>query len=390
MEFARNLIIESVLGVWTSFLHNWPFLIVSIFVAVSLKLFVDTSKISGFLTRYRNAGVLAATLAAVTTPFCSCGTTAVILGMMASTIPWSPIIAFMVASPLTSPEELIYSAGLFGWPFALAFFISSILLGLMGGLIGVILERKDLLKNQSRYTETFVEKTVQFSVNPVMRNRFAVVEASSPSVACSSCAPEFALEFYPVLDQHLPSNENACGCKSESGMSVSTTSQCEISHQKSVLPQSCCEEIKSTRHARVTLQSFLKESFTTGKRLTVMFFGFALIGYLMNGLIPSSWVSSIFGQGNIYSVPLAATLGVPLYINTEGSLPLVRTLVDSGMSQGAALAFLITGAGTSIGAMAGALTIARWRVVAVVIGTLWIGGIGLGYAYNFILAIGLV
>ena len=57
-------------------------------------------------------------------------------------------------------------------------------------------------------------------------------------------------------------------------------------------------------------------------------------------------------------------------------------MLDSGMSQGAALAFLITGAGTSLGALGGALTIARWRVIAIVIGTLWVGSILLGFAYD--------
>jgi uncharacterized protein len=45
------------------------------------------------------------------------------------------------------------------------------------------------------------------------------------------------------------------------------------------------------------------------------------------------------------------------------------------MSEGTVLAFLLTGAGTSVRAIAGALTIARWRVLAVVIGTLWAGAI---------------
>jgi uncharacterized membrane protein YraQ (UPF0718 family) len=57
-------------------------------------------------------------------------------------------------------------------------------------------------------------------------------------------------------------------------------------------------------------------------------------------------------------------------------------MLASGMSQGAALAFLITGAGTSIGAVGGALTIARWRVLAIVVGTLWAGSIFIGLAYN--------
>ncbi len=65
-------------------------------------------------------------------------------------------------------------------------------------------------------------------------------------------------------------------------------------------------------------------------------------------------------------------------------LPLFRAMLEGGMSQGAALAFLITGAGTSIGAIGGALTIARWRVIGIVIGTLWVGSILLGFAYNLL------
>jgi len=57
------------------------------------------------------------------------------------------------------------------------------------------------------------------------------------------------------------------------------------------------------------------------------------------------------------------------------------------MSPGAALAFLITGAGTSAGAIAGALTIARWRVIALVVGALWVGAILTGFIYNALLAL---
>ncbi len=117
-----------------------------------LKRYIDAEKVSSFLLRFRGAGVLASTIAAVVTPLCSCGTTAVVLGMLASTVPWAPIVAFMVASPLTSPEELLYSAGLFGWPFALAFFLASIFLGLAGGAIAARFENWGWLKNQVRFT----------------------------------------------------------------------------------------------------------------------------------------------------------------------------------------------------------------------------------------------
>jgi uncharacterized membrane protein YraQ (UPF0718 family) len=118
--------------------------------------------------------------------------------------------------------------------------------------------------------------------------------------------------------------------------------------------------------------------------LLPLFIGFTFLGYLLNGLIPAEWITQLFGSGHAYSIPLAATLGLPFYINTEASLPLVRAMIDSGMSHGAALAFLVTGAGTSLGAIGGALTIARWRVIAIVIGTLWIGSILVGLIYSLL------
>jgi hypothetical protein len=94
----------------------------------------------------------------------------------------------------------------------------------------------------------------------------------------------------------------------------------------------------------------------------------------------------LFGAGKVYGVPLAATIGLPLYISSEASLPMVRALLDSGMSQGAVMAFLIAGSGTSRGAIAGALTIARWRVVGLVVAVLWAGAMAAGFAYNLLLA----
>ncbi len=119
-----------------------------------------------------------------------------------------------------------------------------------------------------------------------------------------------------------------------------------------------------------------------------MFVGFAFIGYVLNGLIPAAWVSSLFGSGRIYGVPLAATIGLPLYVSSEASLPMVRALLDSGMSQGAVMAFLIAGSGTSIGAIAGALTIARWRVVGLVVGVLWLGAMAAGFGWNSLVSLG--
>jgi uncharacterized membrane protein YraQ (UPF0718 family) len=286
------------------------------------------------------------TAVAVATPFCSCGTTAVILGMMASTIPWAPIVAFMVASPLTSPQELFYSAGLFGWPFAIAFFVASIVLGLMGGAIASYAESRGWLKDQAR-----------------------IAEPKSPTLSIGIMGGPAPLDL-PMAGQPAASAAGASQCSC-------STNRVELP----VISQSVVEPAKPV----VTFRMFMQETWSISKRLLPLFFGFTFIGYLLNGLIPTAWITGLFGAGHAYSIPLAATLGLPFYINTEASLPLVRAMLDSGMSQGAALAFLITGAGTSIGAIGGALTIARWRVIAIVIGTLWAGSVLIGFAYNVLI-----
>ncbi len=336
-----------------TFSHNWFLLLISILISAALKLYVDQDAIARFLRRNTKNSVLLSTGVAVVTPFCSCGTTAVVLGMMASTIPWAPVVAFMVASPLTSPEELFYSAGLFGWNFAIAFFVASILLGLIGGAVASFAESRGWLDNQARMAKP---KELTLSLRSMVGPApIHLPMALQPAGAGSSVA-------LPILSQ-----------------SVTQADQCSCSSSQTN-PSVVAQPVPTA--SSVTARMFMDELVTVSKRLLPLFFGFTFVGYLLNGLIPAAWITSLFGSGHAYSIPLAATLGLPFYINTEASLPLVRAMLDSGMSQGAALSFLITGAGTSIGALGGALTIARWRVIAIVIGTLWVGSIFIGLAYN--------
>ena len=367
MEFLLGLGIKSIEQVWLTLQHNWPYLAASVVIATLLKLYVNGQQVSAFLARYRGAGVAAATAAAVATPLCSCGTTAVILGMMASRMPWAPVVAFMVASPLTSPEGLVYSAGLFGWPFALAFYLASIILGLAGGWSAAALESRGWLANQARFAE--------------------------PAPTACGCAGRtlnpapgrvFSLDMPAILEEPAPAGDKTgpaapCGC-GQAEISLAWTEPGPGCDDKAAGPDPAAPP-----RPAVTPAIVLQELYSSGKQLLVMFTGFAFIGYFLNGLIPAGWVAAVFGGGNIYSVPLAATLGLPLYINSEASLPLIRALLDNGMSQGAALAFLISGAGTSIGAIAGALTIARWRVVALVVAVLWSGAILAGVTFNLAL-----
>ena len=208
-----------------TFSHNWYLLVISIMISAALKLYVDQDSIARFLRRNTKNSVLVATGVAVATPFCSCGTTAVILGMMASTIPWAPIVAFMVSSPLTSPEELFYSAGLFGWNFAIAFFVASIVLGLMGGFIASFAESRGWLKDQARLG-TSKSPAPAFSLGimggPAPLDLPVIPQPAAETAPCGCSSSRTAL---PVIAQ--PAVEvTQCGCSSSSTESaVSTKAQ---------------------------------------------------------------------------------------------------------------------------------------------------------------------
>ncbi|OHD17121.1 MAG: hypothetical protein A2087_01100 [Spirochaetes bacterium GWD1_61_31] len=342
-----------------SLAHNWPFLAASILIAAGLKTFVATAKVSAFIRRFRGAGVFVATAAAVGTPFCSCGTTAVVLGMMASTMPWAPMVAFMVASPLSSPEGLLYGAGLFGWPFAIAYFMASILLGLAAGGVASYLERRGFFVGQARLAMPKAAATKRPAFQPLTRP-----QATMP----------------PALARSLE---------------VPTTCACRAENATLALPLNPLSPSDQADQARLQLfpariGQLWREAWTVARRLLPLFISFAFIGYLINSLVPAAWISTLFGSGRAYGVPLAATIGLPLYFSSEASMPLIKGFIELGMSPGAVMAFLIAGSGTSIGAIVGALTIARWRVVGLVVLVLWLGAILAGYALNALIASGLL
>jgi uncharacterized membrane protein YraQ (UPF0718 family) len=115
-------------------------------------------------------------------------------------------------------------------------------------------------------------------------------------------------------------------------------------------------------------------------RLTAYFLGFTAVGYLAIEAVPTDWITGLLGADSTMALPLAGLLGIPAYLSTEGSLPLVAAMVDGGMGLGPALAFVVTGAGTSIGAITGLLVIARRRVVGLVVALLFVGAIAIGWA----------
>ncbi|MFB7365335.1 permease [Streptomyces hydrogenans] len=322
---------------------NWPFLLISVVLASAIPVYIGADRLSAWMRRKTAVAVLGAIVLATLTPFCSCGTTAVVLGALASSVPWAPVVTFMVSSPLTSPEEYVLSTGLFGFDFATTFFVAAMVLGVFAGFVTWLIEKTGWLEGQARLSANQAEEKASESCC----SDEGETEGGSGGIAAGGGVPaggglaRTALLARPVEPKPAPA------------------------------PAGVVERWK--------LKEFGEEFKVNAKRLALYFLGFATLGFLLINSIPTSFLTEFLGDGNIFSVPIAALIGIPVYLNSDGSLPLVATLMQGGMGPGAALAFLVTGAGTSIGAISGMLLIARWRVVALVVGILFTGAVTLGY-----------
>ena len=92
---------------------------------------------------------------------------------------------------------------------------------------------------------------------------------------------------------------------------------------------------------------FFTALITTGK-LMLIWLSLAFIAeYYINQFVPLDGLPKVFGEGNIWAIPLAALIGAPIYLDGYAALPLIRSLMDSGMRPDAALTFLIAGGITS-------------------------------------------
>ena len=89
------------------------------------------------------------------------------------------------------------------------------------------------------------------------------------------------------------------------------------------------------------------------------------------------------GPGSVWAVPLAAALGVPLYACGGGSIPIVESMMQMGMSPGAALAFFIAGPATKFSTLSMLGAVWGRRILLFYLGLMLAGPLFWGYAYPF-------
>ena len=232
------------------------FILVSLLVGV-LSVYVSKERIQRVLGTKRSflGSILGAFFGALT-PFCSCSTIPITLGLLNSGVAFSSAMSFLFASPLLNPVILSMMLVLFGPQITAVY---AVIMFAAAVVIGLVLEKAG-----------------------------------------------FAKYLKPVVVEGLVEDTGT----------------------------------KLERIIRYAVRIF-KQMFP------YLLIG-AAIGALIHGFLPADFVMAVAGPDNLLAIPIAALIGIPLYIRAETILPIGAALIAKGMGVGSVVALLIGGAGLSI------------------------------------------
>ncbi len=108
------------------------------------------------------------------------------------------------------------------------------------------------------------------------------------------------------------------------------------------------------------------------------------VGAGAHGYVPEDFMAALMGKSAWYSVPLSILIGIPLYSNAAGIVPIVSVLIEKGASLGTALAFMMAVIGLSLPEMIILRKVLRLPLIFTFIGIVGFGIMIVGFLFNWI------
>jgi len=359
--------------------HVWPLLLISIPLAVILRVSGLATRMKGAFSARPIVGILIATAAGAFGPFCSCTVIPVVASMLIGGIPLAPVMAFWIASPTMDPEIFFMSAAFLGWNLAVARLAATLLVSLSAGFFTLWLTRRGWIGNDF-LRRGAIESTSSVRFFPRIRKAFSTLPSRlRVKPISSSCGcPTGSDPAYEVA---------GCGCatQAETHNHVHGSPSCQDAGAEVATPDALESDgtvVWLDRTKRVIKES-ISATIWVGQFLVLAFFLEALIKLYVPQYLIIQWI----GASNPLAPALAAIVGIPLYTGNLMALPLIGGLLEHGMDPGAALAFLIAGPVTTICAMTAVLGVVKRRIFLLYVGIGLVGALVLGYGYSLLSAL---
>jgi uncharacterized membrane protein YraQ (UPF0718 family) len=379
-----------------SFLHIWPYLLVTIPLAVAIQMSGASKYIKGAFGARPFIAIVLATVVGAFSPFCSCGVIPVIASLLISGVPLAPVMSFWIASPSMDPEIFFLSVGMIGWELAVWRLAATLLLSFGAGLLTHVIMQRGWLRQpilRSRKAAS-VQSTFELIKKGWNRMKAGIRRprpATHPEVSIGSDA-DHLMQLIPVWQTSSVAKASAGApvcrtCSSDAGLLPSGQIPIHVNPSTPANKGCCssrpaesnrCDGPTSIKHRLV--KETLNATWMVGK-----FMGLA---FLLEGVItlyvPGDWITAALGGDNPLAILTAAMLGVPAYTTSLTALPMISGLLTQGMNPAAAIAFLIAGPTTTLPAMAAVWPLVSRRVFVLYVSFSLAGAVLAGYTYSLV------
>lgn len=139
-------------------------------------------------------------------------------------------------------------------------------------------------------------------------------------------------------------------------------------------------QAEMTRHDRIVFARSQVSDIV--KRVWLYVVGGVAIGAAIHNWIPESIITAVLGQDKWYSVLVATVVGVPMYADIFGTLPIAEALVLKGVGLGTALSFMMAVTALSLPSMVMLKNVIKMRLLVIFVSLVTIGIIAIGFLFN--------
>jgi uncharacterized protein len=309
------------------------------FIVEIINIYLNPTKVQKVLSSNKGGYLIASSIGALT-PFCSCSTIPLMIGLIKAKASFGPIMTFLFTSPLLNPIIVAVFWSAFGLEVTL---IYSLIAFFVSILTGYTLEKLGFEKYIN--SEFFTDETQNCNTGSC--------EIQKPKVHTNNIA-------------------------------------FSVSKPKEKVESSCCSISKEdTNKASIFSRIFSRTLFAKTWKQFVSFSPYIAIGIgigaFIHGFVPQEFLATYAGADNPLAIPISALIGVPLYIRAESMVGLAPVLLDQGVSMGSILALTVAGAGASLPEMIMLKKLFKMPVIIFFIVTVFSMAIGCGFLVNLYL-----
>ncbi|MCG9965418.1 permease [Shewanella cutis] len=367
------------------------FLVISYLVGM-LQEFVTPQKVQSILSSRNGKGYLIAALLGSITPFCSCSTIPFLKGLLRARAGFGPMMVFLFASPLLNPIIIGLFVVTFGVKVAVFYFVMAMGVSVIAGFT---------LENLGfeRYIRKEAYEQQELGASAGNNNQSSAPSSccgTTPAVAASSCCDTTPAPVASSCCDTTPvvAPSSCCGTTPapvassccDTTPALAASSCCGVTSEP--VASLCCDDSSSILPPQVrTEHRWLRVWRTTWndfKQVSPYLFVGVLLGSFIYGFIPTEFIVNYAGEATWYAIPLAAVIGIPLYIRAEAVIPLSAALVQKGMAMGSVMALIIGSAGASITEVILLKSIFKNQMIAAFLGVILAMAIASGFLYGLV------